>query len=127
MAAEGGDGSFRVGLLGHGTVGSAFEALLQERAAQVESITGLHPRITGVLTSSRGDFDEILARSDLVVEVMGGLEPARDYVLRAMAAAATSSPPTSSCSAITARSCGRRPVSTGSSCASRRPWRASSR
>ena len=86
MAAEGGDGSFRVGLLGHGTVGSAFEALLQERAAQVESITGLHPRITGVLTRSRGDFDEILARSDLVVEVMGGLDPARDYVLRAMAA-----------------------------------------
>ena len=86
MAAEGGDGSFRVGLLGHGTVGSAFEALLQERASQVESITGLHPRITGVLTRSRGDFDEILAGSDLVVEVMGGLEPARDYVLRAMAA-----------------------------------------
>jgi homoserine dehydrogenase len=86
MAAEGGDGSFRVGLLGHGTVGSAFEALLQERAAQVESITGLHPRITGVLTRSRGDFDEILTGCDLVVEVMGGLEPARDYVLRAMAA-----------------------------------------
>jgi len=86
MAAEGGDGSFRVGLLGHGTVGSAFEALLQERASQVESITGLHPRITGVLTRRRGDFDEILAGCDLVVEVMGGLEPARDYVLRAMAA-----------------------------------------
>jgi homoserine dehydrogenase len=86
MAAEGGDGSFRVGLLGHGTVGSAFQALLQDRAGQVESITGLRPRITGVLTRSRGDFDEILAGCDLVVEVMGGLEPARDYVLRAMAA-----------------------------------------
>jgi homoserine dehydrogenase len=86
MAPEGGDGSFRVGLLGHGTVGSAFEALLEERAEQVRSITGLHPRITGVLTRSRGDFDAILRDCDLVVEVMGGLEPARDYVLRAMAA-----------------------------------------
>ena len=40
--------------------------------------------ISGVLTRSRGDFDEILAGCDLVVELMGGLEPARDYVLRAM-------------------------------------------
>ena len=33
-----------------------------------------------------GDFEEILAGSDLIVELMGGLDPARDYVLRAMAA-----------------------------------------
>jgi homoserine dehydrogenase len=39
-----------------------------------------------VLTRSRGDFDDILERSDLIVELMGGLEPARDYVLRAMQA-----------------------------------------
>jgi homoserine dehydrogenase len=39
-----------------------------------------------VLTRSRGDFEEILQGCDLVVEVMGGLDPARDYVLRAMAA-----------------------------------------
>ncbi|WP_353866838.1 homoserine dehydrogenase [Svornostia abyssi] len=31
-----------------------------------------------------GDFDEILENSDLIVEVMGGLEPAREYVLRAL-------------------------------------------
>ena len=31
-------------------------------------------------------FDDILERSDLIVELMGGLEPAREYVLRAMAA-----------------------------------------
>ncbi len=39
-----------------------------------------------MLTRSRGDFEEILARSDLVVELIGGIEPARDYVLRAMRA-----------------------------------------
>jgi homoserine dehydrogenase len=77
---------FRVGLLGHGTVGSAFAELLQARAADVEAVTGLRPQLSGVLTRSRGDFEEILAGSDLIVEVMGGLDPARDYVLRAMAA-----------------------------------------
>src|SRR5919199_366334 len=45
---------FRVGVLGHGTVGSA--------------------------------FDDLLEASDLVVEVIGGLDPARDYVLRALEA-----------------------------------------
>jgi homoserine dehydrogenase len=77
---------FRIGLLGHGTVGAAFAQLLEARAGQVEAVTGLRPELTGVLTRSRGDFEEILAGSDLIVEVIGGLEPARDYVLRAMAA-----------------------------------------
>ena len=78
--------SFGVGLLGHGTVGSAFAELLEARASQIEAITGLRPELRGVLTRSRGDFEEILAGSDLVVELMGGLDPARDYVLRAMVA-----------------------------------------
>jgi homoserine dehydrogenase len=77
---------FGVGLLGFGTVGSAFAELLEARADEVEAVTGLRPSVTGVLTRSRGSFDDILATSDLVVEVMGGLDPARDYVLRAMAA-----------------------------------------
>jgi homoserine dehydrogenase len=77
---------FRVGLLGHGTVGSAFATLLAERAEEVAAVTGLRPEVSGVLTRSRGSFDEILDGADLIVEVMGGLEPTRDYVLRAMAA-----------------------------------------
>ncbi len=77
---------FRVGLLGFGTVGSAFAALLAERAEPVAALTGRPPELAGVLTRSRGDFEEILAASDLVVEVMGGLEPARDHVLRALRA-----------------------------------------
>jgi homoserine dehydrogenase len=79
-------GTFRVGLLGHGTVGSAFEALLAERADAIAPITGARPEISGVLTRSRGSFEEILEGSDLVVELMGGLDPARDYALRAMRA-----------------------------------------
>jgi homoserine dehydrogenase len=79
-------GTFRVGLLGHGTVGSAFAALLEQRADSIVTVTGLRPELSGVLTRSRGDFDQILAGSDLIVELMGGVDPARDYVLRAMRA-----------------------------------------
>jgi homoserine dehydrogenase len=78
--------TFRVGLLGHGTVGSAFARLLSERADAIVPVTGLRPELAGVLTRSGGDFAEILERSDLIVELMGGIEPARDYVLRAMRA-----------------------------------------
>src|SRR3954452_13844258 len=75
---------FSVGLLGHGTVGAAFHELLDARADAIEAATGQRPEISGVLTRSRGDFDDILERSDLIVEVIGGLEPAREYVLRAL-------------------------------------------
>jgi homoserine dehydrogenase len=78
--------TFRVGLLGHGTVGSAFARLLAERAGEIEALTGLRPELSGVLTRSRGDFDDIVGRSQLVVELMVGLDPARGYVLAAMAA-----------------------------------------
>jgi homoserine dehydrogenase len=77
---------FRIGLLGHGTVGGAFATLLDERADEIAAVTGLRPDLVGVLTRSRGDFADILERSDLIVEVMGGLEPAREHVLAAMAA-----------------------------------------
>jgi homoserine dehydrogenase len=79
-------GPFRIGLLGHGTVGSAFASLLDERADAIEAEVGRRPELSGVLTRSRGDFEDILERSDLIVELMGGLEPARDHVLRALAA-----------------------------------------
>ena len=78
------DGTFRVGLLGHGTVGSAFAALLPEQAARIERITGLRPELSGILTRQQGSFEEILGRSDLIVELMGGVQPARDYALGAM-------------------------------------------
>jgi homoserine dehydrogenase len=77
---------FRVGLLGHGTVGAAFATLLEERAAAVEAETGQRPELSGILTRSRGEFEDILERSDLIVELMGGIEPTRDFVLRALEA-----------------------------------------
>ncbi len=76
----------RIGLLGHGTVGGAFAALLDERSGEIERVNGRAPVITGVLTRSRGDFSEILAQADLIVELIGGTEPAREYLLAAMRA-----------------------------------------
>jgi homoserine dehydrogenase len=82
MSAE----PFRIGLLGHGTVGGAFATLLDERAAEIERFNGRRPTISGVLTRTRGDFAQILPDADIVVEVMGGIEPAREHLLAAMRA-----------------------------------------
>jgi homoserine dehydrogenase len=78
--------AFRVGLLGRGTVGSAFAELLLERAEEIERFNGRRPVISGVLTRSQGRFEEILADADLLVELIGGIEPAREYLLAAMRA-----------------------------------------
>jgi homoserine dehydrogenase len=74
----------RIGLLGHGTVGSAFALLLGERAASIEAAFGRRPEITGILRRSEGEFDALLRDADVIVELMGGTDPARDYVLRAL-------------------------------------------
>jgi homoserine dehydrogenase len=59
---------------------------MAERASEIERFNGRRPVLGGVLTRTRGDFEEILQGSDLLVEVIGGIEPAREYLLRAMRA-----------------------------------------
>jgi homoserine dehydrogenase len=76
----------RIGLLGRGTVGGAFHDLLTERAETVAAAAGRRPEITGVLRRSEGAIDRIHADSDLIVELIGGIEPAREYVLAALRA-----------------------------------------
>jgi homoserine dehydrogenase len=78
--------SFSVGLLGRGTVGSAFAELLEQRADEVEAVAGRRPGISGVLTRSAGDFEQILDASEAIVELIGGIDPAREYVVRALRA-----------------------------------------
>ena len=88
-----------VALLGYGTVGSAVDRLLQAQAADIERATGHRLRVVRALVrdpaKERGggvpvttDFAEI--RDDesiaVVAEVMGGLEPAGDYVLELLRA-----------------------------------------
>ena len=78
---------YSIGLLGHGTVGGAFDELLEERAEEIERFNGRRPVISGVLDAqSAASFEEVLAGADLLVELIGGLEPAREYLLRAMRA-----------------------------------------
>jgi homoserine dehydrogenase len=76
----------RIGLLGRGTVGSAFAELLAARADSIEAACGRRPVVSGTLTRSEGDFEEILGGSDLIVELIGGTDPARDHVLAALRA-----------------------------------------
>jgi len=83
---SGGSRPFRVGLLGHGTVDSAFAALLPRHADRIELLTGLRPELAGIVTRGSGSFEELLDRSDLIVELIGGIDPARDWVLRSIQA-----------------------------------------
>jgi homoserine dehydrogenase len=84
--SDGGPKPVRIGLLGHGNVGAAFAELLAERAGAVEAATGRRPELAGVLTRGEGDFGAILERSDLIVELMGGTDAAREYVVDALRA-----------------------------------------
>ena len=79
---------FRLGVLGRGTVGAAFIEMVRARSQKVQHITGMKPEIVGVLShaSTESDFDRLLSESDLIVELIGGIEPARTYVLKALAA-----------------------------------------
>jgi homoserine dehydrogenase len=85
MSSSGGS-VFRIGVLGRGTVGGALAVLVDEHRERIERITGMRPEVSGVLSRSSGVFEEILERSDLIVELIGGIEPARGYLLAAMRA-----------------------------------------
>jgi homoserine dehydrogenase len=73
-----------VGILGKGTVGGSFKKLLNERADMVAEVSGRRPKVSGVLSSGKGNFDRILSRSEVIVELIGGIDPAREYVTRAL-------------------------------------------
>jgi homoserine dehydrogenase len=87
-----------VALLGYGTVGSAVGRLLEDQAADIERATGHRLRVVRALVrdprKKRGDvplttdFAEIRDDPEIAVvaEVMGGLEPAGDYVLELLRA-----------------------------------------
>jgi homoserine dehydrogenase len=75
-----------VGILGKGTVGGAFRRLLNERADMVEEVSGRRPRVSGVVSRKKGSFDRLLARSEIIVELIGGTDPALGYVTQALEA-----------------------------------------
>ena len=76
----------RIALLGFGTVGRGVDQIISERALglEVARILELPDRLSDPrMTSS---YDDILADPtiELVVECMGGLEPARTYIMAAL-------------------------------------------
>ncbi len=91
-----------VALLGYGTVGAAVNRLLTENADDIERATGHRLRVVKALVRDPGkergfeaapgvlttDFAEIRDDREIAVvaEVMGGIEPAREYVLGLFAA-----------------------------------------
>ncbi len=94
-------GHVRVGLLGCGNVGAALVKLLSDQAPIIEARTGLRLEITriAVRNLSRGRDvavpEGLLTRDahsvvsdpdvDVVVEVIGGIEPARELIMAALA------------------------------------------
>ena len=95
-----GKSRIRIGLLGYGTVGSAFVDLLESQKSTILLRTGLELVVTHVavsdLNKDRPGLDaqtiltdkpsEVIKNNevDLVVELMGGLSPARDLVKAAL-------------------------------------------
>lgn len=78
----------KIALLGYGTVGRGVDHIISERTSSVEvtRILELPDRLSDArMTAS---FDDILADDtvELVVECMGGLEPAHTYIMSALRA-----------------------------------------
>jgi homoserine dehydrogenase len=93
----------KVGLLGCGSVGTEVARLLMTHATELAQRVGTPVELVGIavrrLDVDRGldvdpglfttDAAELVKRADLVVEVIGGIEPARTLILDAMAGGAS--------------------------------------
>lgn len=88
-----------IGILGLGTVGTGIIRILQQNAVDIQTRTQSEIRIKSVLVRNinsirdvSGDYEltdkpEDILRDpeiDIIVEVMGGIEPARSYILEAL-------------------------------------------
>ncbi|MGO1590392.1 MAG: homoserine dehydrogenase [Ancrocorticia sp.] len=87
----------KVALLGCGTVGTQVARLLDEQAADLTARAGAWLHLTGIAvrdidaprdpaidrTLLTTDVSELIAGANIVVELIGGIEPARSYILEA--------------------------------------------
>jgi homoserine dehydrogenase len=88
----------KVALLGAGSVGAQVARLLIEHKSELAARVGAELELAGIavrdINAKRADgvpaellttdAIELIHRSDIVVEVMGGIEPARTYILEAL-------------------------------------------
>ena len=92
----------RIGLLGAGSVGSQVARLLLENQAELAKRVGAELKLTGIavrnLNSKRDaelpaelfttDAESVILGSDVVIELVGGIEPAKTWVMQALNAGA---------------------------------------
>ena len=87
----------KVGVLGAGVVGSQVVRLIDEQSAELAQRVGAPLTVVGVAVrdpkrSRHGvpaellttDAAALVAKSDIVIEVMGGIQPAKDLILQAI-------------------------------------------
>lgn len=89
----------KIGLLGLGTVGGGVYKLLQRQEEEMVKKTGAHVEIVKILVHNinkpregvpaellTDDWNDIIENEEiaLVIEVMGGIEPAKTYILEAL-------------------------------------------
>ena len=88
----------RIALLGAGSVGAQVARLLLENKAELAARVGAELELIGVavrdLKAKRSasipvellttDAENLILSADIVIEVMGGIEPARTYILQAL-------------------------------------------
>ena len=87
----------RVALLGAGSVGAEVARLLLEQKAELQSRVGAELELVGVavrdLKTKRAGFPKellttdaeiLILGADIVIEVMGGIDPAKDYIKLAL-------------------------------------------
>ena len=88
----------RIALLGAGSVGAQVARLLTENKAELAARVGAELELIGIavrdLKASRAegfptellttDVEKLILGADIVIEVMGGIEPAKTYILQAL-------------------------------------------
>ncbi|GGF46839.1 homoserine dehydrogenase [Microbacterium sorbitolivorans] len=90
--------TLRVALLGAGSVGAQVARLLIEHADELEERAGARLELAGIAVRNidaqrdvelprelfTTDASDLIVGSDIVIELMGGIEPARSYILEAL-------------------------------------------
>jgi homoserine dehydrogenase len=90
--------NLRVALLGAGSVGAQVASLLLQHSAELATRAGAGLELVGVavrdLDAARSadipqellttDAESLIVGADIVIELMGGIEPARSYILQAL-------------------------------------------
>jgi homoserine dehydrogenase len=88
----------KIALLGAGVVGSQVAKLLLENKEELAARVGAELELIGVLVRNKNaarlsnipselittEADALILGADIVIEVMGGIEPARTYILQAL-------------------------------------------